>query len=579
MKRRFGLFAAVGVAALLLTPGTAYAQPDAETTVGSPSSPFSQNKQNEPAVAINPIAPNVLVAGANDNIDLEACNAGTNNTCPFTPGIGVTGVSFSFDGGASWVQPTYSGLSARNCLGSPDPAVVDDTCTPQVGPIGTLPNYFENGLVSNGDPAAVFGPQPSAGGGFSWDNGARLYFANIATKVPGTPEGFRGPAAIAVSHTDEVVAAAAGNNDAWSDPVIATRQSTTTFSDKEFIYADNAESSQFFGNVYVCNIAFRSTSGPSEPLMVATSSDGGNTWRQRQITGSANGGGAGRSGGRQGCTLRTDADGVLYVFWNSSLNGQVAQFMSRSFDGGHNFERGRPVANVTEVGAFDAVSGRFTFDGVAGARTDSFPSVDLANGAPTGGGPGTIAMTWSDAGLGLNNERALVTVSVDGGTTWSSPVVGSEGTDRPDFPALAVSPDGTDVYLTYEAFLDPFRLTTSETRRQQGVVRHAEFDPVTGALGPFTTLHRAAIGDARGSSANGLTSEFLGDYNYAWATNDGAATVWTDVRDAAVCDAINAYRQALVDGAAATAPNVQQQCPPTFGNTDIFSFAATDPTP
>src|SRR5215469_9828356 len=98
--RRSGFVATMSAVLLALTGAPALAaSSEALVTVGSPTGPFAQNKQNEPAVAVDANHPNILAAGANEEIDLEACNAGTDNTCPFTPGIGTSGVYFSLDSG------------------------------------------------------------------------------------------------------------------------------------------------------------------------------------------------------------------------------------------------------------------------------------------------------------------------------------------------------------------------------------------------------------------------------------------------------------------------------------------------
>src|SRR5438067_5602926 len=311
---------------------------------GSPTAPFSENKQNEPSVAIDANHTNVLASGANDNIDMEACNAGNDTTCPFTNGVGVSVMYFSFDSGKTWTQPTYDGLTARGCQGVPGSS--DPACTPVVGPIGTLPWYYENGLVSDGDPAVAFGPKPDASGRFAWANGSRLYYANLTSNLGATRDEatFKGFEAIAVSRTDSAQAAAANVKSAWMPPVIVSKQvSQTIFSDKEQIWADNESASPFFGTVYACWASFRgqeiSPNAAPAPLFVGVSHDGGDTWTQHQITAAANNG---QRNPTDGCTIRTDSHGKAYVFGIgtvSSLGHPAFELMSNSTNGGHNWSK------------------------------------------------------------------------------------------------------------------------------------------------------------------------------------------------------------------------------------------------
>jgi hypothetical protein len=576
---------------------------DTLVSVGSPSTPFSQNKQNEPAIAVDANHPNILVAGANDNIDLEACNAGDPTTCPFTAGVGTSGVYFSFNSGATWSQPTYQGYTARTCLGpaacAPStPPTAASSSNAGIGPIGTLPGYVEAGLVSGGDPAVAFGPKPGANGTFSWANGSRLYYANLAANFPQpakSEEAFNGFEAVVVSRTDNVQAAAANDASAWMAPVIASKQSSTDFSDKEQIWADNASSSPFFGNVYVCYAQFRSkgshkNGNSPEPLTVLVSRDGGSTWSSNQLVPagtnpiSNNASGFGISG----CTVRTDSRGGAYVFGERFAAGpplptHSEHVMFKSTDGGKSWTQAISVQQVVDPCFFvDPVIGRCVEDGIAGARNDlaASPSVDIANGAPTGAdATNEIVDAWADGSAGLNHEHVLVSHSTDGGGTWSTPSQVSAAGDRGYYAAPALSPNGSDLYVVYNAYLTPFRNDTSSSRILEGVVLHADIG-TGGAPTNWTELHRSPPGDPRGSSQNNLAAEFLGDYVYAVATRSYGAAVWNDARNAADCPAIDAWRQSLRTAPGSVPrPAPQQDCPATFGNSDIFGGSFADPTP
>jgi hypothetical protein len=554
-------------------------------TVGSPTTSHPQNAANEPALAIDPVHPNILAAGSNDLVDTQPCSrqaATTAGACSFplgtfNLGVGLSGDYFSFDSGHSWIQPTYQGLTAADC----DPTV--EPCTPHPGPIHTVPNYYENGLRSRGDPGVAFGPRPGPNG-FSWSNGERLYYSSLATNLTDTiiaqgPETQNSTFAVTVSHIDDPSASRIQVQSNWSRPYFAAPHVAASAGlDKEQIWADNAASSRFFGNVYVCYVDYHSFSrGNSFPLfpMVATSTDGGITWTARHVAPPhANT----QHGVLDGCTVRTDSRGVVYVFFThfagSGLQGQHT--LIQSFDGGRTWTQPRDFLPMTDPCYFvDPVSGRCVEDGIAGARSDlaAMPSVDIANGAPTGqDATDEIIDAWTDGSLGQNNEKTMISYSTDHGATWSTPSAISLPGDRSAYSAPAIAPDGSVAYVVYMAFTQPFQMTTSGPRPEHGVLLSS---PIVGGVPTgWTAVYIGPTGDARGTSQGRiLYNEFLGDYVYAVASRTYGAGVWTDTRRTADCLAMDAWRQTSFNAGQRVfpAPWPLGDCPASFGNNDIFS--------
>jgi hypothetical protein len=316
--------------------------------------------------------------------------------------------------------------------------------------------------------------------------------------------------------------------------------------------------------------------------MVGTSADGGGTWKVQQAAAATGSGNGTNLWGLFGCAVRTDSHGVVYVFIEKgesrqTAKGHGAEVLVQSFDGGAHWTKPRTVFDISEPCFFiDPLQNRCVIDGYTGAREHGeWASVDIANGAPTGAdATNTIIDAWVDGRAGLNHEQAFVAYSSDGAQSWQGPTAVSLPGDRPIVAAPAISPSRDRAYLVYEAVTSPWRGSDlTSPRPSHGVVLTA---PVTAAgLGTWTPAYNGPFGDLRATyPGHRLREERIGDYVYAAASRDYGLGLWTDARNAEVCPAIQDWRaQSLAAGQSVIpAPWPTADCPPTFGNADIWAF-------
>ncbi|MEO7572865.1 MAG: sialidase family protein [Acidimicrobiales bacterium] len=560
-KHRLAAVASVAVVIALVAPAAASTAIDVQANdpqvSGEPASDatavFPTNKQNEPSIAVNPANPLHLISGSNDEQRQPPCGPGPvrgadadPSDCSFFPNVGTSGIYTSSDGGVTW---TNRGL-------------LDDQPSWSSLPTGRR-------LVSDGDPWIVYGPKPATGGGYSYANGARAYYATLASYFdnagPYPPN--KAPELLAVSYSDD-------DGLTWSAPVLATtKQNPNDFNDKETIWVDDLPSSPYFGRVYLSWTEFRAA-GTSEPIMVALSTDGGTSFSAPKQLSPAGNNGTGN--GRQGSMVRSGPDGTVYVAWEQGF-GQV---IATSPDGGKSWSR------PTTIGAVDDIP-----DPLPGSnfRTNSFPNI-----APDPRlGSTTIHAAWATENS--DGTRIVTTVSTDRGRTWAPTQTVSTAAEGDAFyQGLDVAPNGR-VDLGYQAQLavDSDTFGTGNAAISSWYVSR----PAGGAWSAPTLVSTAAT-DPAASSQNNLQRQFMGDYNTLVSTDDNAWFIWTDARTGQGCPAVDDYQHYLVDNGLARNgdmadrvvtraggdpyaddPSVKPAppvvCPAQFGNTDAYVARVT----
>ena len=322
--RRSRLIAGVlGLAAVVMLLGLqamplAVHDGESEVTVGSNDNIFSQNKQNEPAVAMTP-----PIHGWSPQ-----ARTTTSIWKPATPAP-ITPVRSRRTSAVEHpvllqlrrhVDPAHlhGAHRTRDCLG-----VVGDSdppCVAHPGPMErclttTTPGWSPMAILRwSSDRARV--PAGSSRGPTD-----RVCTTRTSRPLPRFTRWLRSRASrrspsrgwmfLRASTRFPKRGALVASEDSWAPPVVVSKQSATTFSDKEQIWADQNQDSPFFGNAYVCWASFRSLSGGNAaptPLVVGVSSDGGDTWRTKQVTDATNNPFNPKKGfGRSGCTIARTA--------------------------------------------------------------------------------------------------------------------------------------------------------------------------------------------------------------------------------------------------------------------------------
>jgi len=207
--------------------------------------------------------------------------------------------------------------------------------------------------------------------------------------------------------------------------------------DKEWAIVDRANNT-----IYVTWTQFDQygTSNPEKysNIMFSKSTDGGASWASALQINEISGDCVDSDNTTEGAVPAVGPEGQIYVAWA----GPAGLVFDRSLDGGQTWlDEDIFISDQPGGWAYD-VSGIFRCNGLP------VTCCDVSTNSPH---KGTIYVNWTDQRNGDSNPDVWIAKSVDGGDTWSEPIlVNDDNTDRAQFFSwMTIDQANGDVYVVF----------------------------------------------------------------------------------------------------------------------------------